>query len=79
MGRIADDAATHVIRKGPPCTVGLFLAQMDAEDRVDVEGLFADGTLTSVIRSQVQKYYEHVPAADTLNRHRNSVCKCPHG
>lgn len=80
MGRIADDAATRSVRKGPVCSIGTLLASMDDEDREDLLTLLASDTPGTVIAATLEKFFgTTAPRGHSVNNHRASRCACGRG
>lgn len=78
MGRIADDAQSRVVLKGPSCRTGALLKLMEPEDAADTLALLAGNTPATVIALTLKQYYpdDQPPGPANLNNHRRGRCQC---
>jgi hypothetical protein len=67
-----------VVRKGPPCTMGLLLATIKPDDRSTLlEWLNDPRTYPgSWIADQLTAEYQQRVGPETVNRHRKGRCLC---
>jgi len=66
-----------ILKKGPPCTVGVALRQCDADDRAVLQGWLDDPSITharlarSILLSELGRV-----APESVRRHRAKDCLC---
>jgi len=63
-------------RKGPPCTVKVFLDALSPTDRKVFDGAAMDKTVPLTALERAAKTMGHHVHADTWSRHRNQRCQC---
>jgi hypothetical protein len=77
---LADALARHAEppRKGPRCTVGQLLTDLDDENRLTLVKALADPANVSprMLEDAVSEEYERLIRKDTWRRHRNGECAC---
>jgi hypothetical protein len=80
MSGLADALARHAepSLKGPRCTVGQLLQDVDAEDRTLLEKALADAAAfpPRTLENAVSEEYGRVIREHTWRRHRNGGCSC---
>lgn len=63
-------------RKGPPCTVALILAELDAKDRDVLEAVLTDKAVQGTTIARVLTAEGHRVASNTVQKHRRRECAC---
>jgi hypothetical protein len=80
MSGLADALARHAeqVPKGPRCTVGQLLQDIDAEDRHLLEKALADpvGFPNRTLEHAVHEEYSRLIREHTWQRHRTGRCAC---
>jgi hypothetical protein len=64
------------IRKGPPCSVDIMLANLSAEDKKDFDDACADPTIASSTIARVLSRRGHTIRQEAIRRHRKKECRC---
>lgn len=73
---ILDEARAEAIIKGPPCTVGLAVAQMSDEDKADFLEACNDIAIAGTVISRVLARRGYDVRPEALRRHRKKECRC---
>ena len=69
-------AAKPVI-KGPPCSVGVLLAELDAKQAIEVKEALASPLIGhTVIARAIQTEFGQRVAPQAIGRHRRGACLC---
>lgn len=68
-------ARTAETKKGPPCTMGLWLEGLGKTERAEAEQLLADSAWQHTQVSEALKALGVHVAAPTVSRHRRGVCQ----
>ena len=63
-------------RKGPPCTVKVFLDALSPTDRKVFDGAARDVAIPFTALERAAKTMGHHVGPDTWSRHRNQRCLC---
>lgn len=70
---LASEEAAH--RKGPPCSLGALLTEMDAEDVAALQAALASQRPHTWIARALGSI-GHKVLPDTVKRHRRGECQC---
>lgn len=76
MGKLGEVLAAHKdLPKGPPCTMTVLIAQMDADDREALAAaLRSNQTSALIARAMTDAGFE--VQSSTVRRHRRGECAC---
>src|SRR5690606_23983127 len=75
MGLLADAIANGPnVKKGPPCSVGAWLARLDDETRAEAQTLMADDSWQHTALNEAFSKAGLDVATPTLTRHRKGEC-----
>ena len=74
---LLEEAIGHGPKKGPVCSVALFLDALGVEERAEVVAAMSDAVVTSsgLVRAMKARGWP-TPQAQVIQRHRRGECRC---
>jgi hypothetical protein len=73
---LLDDMRAEKIVKGPPCSVGIMLESMTAQEQEEFASACADSTIASSVIARVLARRGHEVRKESIRRHRKGECRC---
>lgn len=76
MGRLADAITAAQSARGPNCTVGLIITDLDEEGRRDLSQAMDNPRVQHAAIAAGLHMVGHKVDAQTVSRHRRGLCSC---